>query len=78
MNRVLQKIFEPKRDKATGGWNKIHSEELCDLYSSSNTICEITSRRMKWAGLVARMRDRVLVGTLRERDRLDDLGLMGK
>ena len=57
----------PKRDKLTGDWRKLHSEELHDLYSSPNIIRLITSIRMMWAGHVARMKDRrgsyrVLVG----------------
>jgi hypothetical protein len=54
-NRVLRKIFGPKRDGATGDWRKLHNEELHNLYSSPNIIRMITSRRMRWAGHVARM-----------------------
>jgi hypothetical protein len=55
-NRVLRRIFGPKRDEATGEWSKLHNEELRDLYSSSSTciIRIIKSRRMKGAGHVAR------------------------
>jgi hypothetical protein len=52
---VLRRIFGPKRDEATGEWRKLHNEELYDLYSSPNIIRTIKSRRMKWAGHVARM-----------------------
>jgi len=52
-NRVLRRIFGPKRDEVTGEWRKLHNEELNDLYSSSNTIRVIKSRRMGWAGHVA-------------------------
>jgi hypothetical protein len=52
--RVLRRIFEPKRIKVTGEWRKWHSEELHNLYSSPNIIRQITSRRMRWAGHVAR------------------------
>jgi hypothetical protein len=45
----------PKRDEATGEWRRLHSEELNDLYSSPNIILVIKSRRMRWAGHVARM-----------------------
>jgi hypothetical protein len=48
-------MFGPKRDEVTGGWRKLHNEELCDLYSSPSIIIIIKSRRMKWAGHVARM-----------------------
>jgi hypothetical protein len=51
-NTVLRKIFGPKRDEVTGGWRKLHNEELRDLYSSPSTIRIIKSRRMRWAGHV--------------------------
>jgi hypothetical protein len=54
-NRVLRRIFGPKRDEVTGGWRKLHNEELQDLYSSPSIIRMIRSRRMRWAGHVARM-----------------------
>jgi hypothetical protein len=54
-NRVLRRIFGPKRDEATGDWRRQHNEELNDLYSSPNIIRVIKSRRLKWAGHVARM-----------------------
>jgi hypothetical protein len=53
--RVLRRIFGPKRDEVTGGWRKLHNEELHNLYSSPNIIRMIKSRRMIWAGYVARM-----------------------
>jgi hypothetical protein len=54
-NRVLRRIFGPKRDEVRGEWRKLHNEELRDLYSSPNIIRIIKSRRMRWAGHVARM-----------------------
>jgi hypothetical protein len=54
-NRVLRRIFGPKRDEATGEWRRLHNEELNDLYASPNIIRVITLRRMGWAGHVARM-----------------------
>jgi hypothetical protein len=54
-NRVLRRIFGPKRDGVTGEWRRLHNEELSDLYSSLNIIWVIKSRRMRWAGYVARM-----------------------
>jgi hypothetical protein len=54
-NRVLKRIFGPKRDEVTGDWRKLHNEELHNLYSSPNIIRMIKSRRMRWAGNVARM-----------------------
>jgi len=66
-NRVLRRIFGPKRNEATGDWRKLHNEELNDFYSSPTIFQVIKLRRMKWAGHVARMGksrvvDRVLVG----------------
>jgi hypothetical protein len=57
-NRVLRRMFGPKRDEVTGEWRKLHNEELNDLYSSPNIVRVIKSRRMRWAGHVARMRER--------------------
>jgi len=66
-NRVLRRIFGPKRVEVTGEWRKLHNEELNDLYSSPNMVRVIKSRRMRWAGHVACMGERrgaygVLVG----------------
>jgi hypothetical protein len=66
-NRVLRRIFGPKRDEATGDWRRRHNEELNDLYSSPNIIRVIKSRRLRWARHVARMGEergayRILVG----------------
>jgi hypothetical protein len=55
--RVLRKIFGPKRNEVTGGWRKLGNEELHNLHSSSSIIRIIKSRRMRWAGHVARMGD---------------------
>jgi hypothetical protein len=54
-NRVLRRIFGPKGDEVTGGWRKLPSEELHDLYSSPSIIRIMKSKRMKWAGHAARM-----------------------
>jgi hypothetical protein len=54
-NRVLRRIFGPKRVGVTGEWRKLHNEELHNLYSSPSIIRIIKSRRMRWAGHVARM-----------------------
>jgi hypothetical protein len=64
---VLRRILVPKMDDVTGDWRKLHNEELHNLYSSSNIIRMIKSRRMRWAGHVGRMRKtrnayRILVG----------------
>jgi hypothetical protein len=57
-NRVLRRIFVPKRDEVVGDWRKLHNEELHNLYSSPNIITSriIKTRRMRWAGHVAHMR----------------------
>jgi hypothetical protein len=54
-NRVLKRIFGPKRDEVTGGWRKLHGEDLHGLYSSPSIVRVIKARRMKWAGYVAPM-----------------------
>jgi len=54
-NMVLGRIFGPRRDEVTGEWRSLRNEELSDLYSSSNIVRVIKSRRMRWAGHVARM-----------------------
>jgi len=66
-NMVLRRIFGLRRDEVTGEWRRLHNEELNDLYSSPNIVRVIKSRRMRWAGHVARMGEergvyRVLVG----------------
>ena len=53
-NRVLRRIFGPKRDEVTGEWRKLHNEELNNMYFSPNIVRVIKSRRMRWAGHVAR------------------------
>jgi hypothetical protein len=54
-NRVLRKIFWPKRDEMTEDWRKLHNEELHNLHSLPNTIRTSKSMRMRWAGHVAQM-----------------------
>jgi hypothetical protein len=54
-NRVLRRIFGPKTDEVTGECRKLHNEELHNLYSSPDIIRQVKSRRMRWAGHVARM-----------------------
>jgi len=71
-NRLLWRIFEPKRDDITVEWRKQHTEELNHLYSSPYIVCATKSRRMKWAGHVAYMGERrvvyrVVVGKLEGR-----------
>ena len=66
-NRVLRRIFGPKRDRITGEWRKLLNEELTDLYPSPNIVRVIKLRRLRWAGHVAHMEEgrgvhKVLVG----------------
>jgi len=66
-DRVLRRIFGPKRDEVRGKWRKLHSDELNDLYFSPNIVRMIKSRKIRWVGHVARMGEsrgayRVLVG----------------
>jgi len=89
-NRVLRRLYGPKRDKVTGEWRELYDKELYDLYSSSNTVWVIKSRRMRWEGHVAYTGDRrgahqVMVGKPegerereRERDHLEDLRTEGR
>jgi hypothetical protein len=75
--RVLRRIFRPKMDEVTGQWGKLHTGRLHSLYSSPDIIRQIKSRRMRWAGHVARTGDgtnvyRVLVG------KLDGKGPLGR
>ena len=69
VNKVLRRIFGPRRDEVTGDWRRLHNEELNVLYCSPNIVRVIKWRRMRWAGHVARMGEergvyRVLVGNL--------------
>jgi len=54
-NRVLRRVFGPKRDEVTGEWRKLHNEELNDLYSLPNIVWVVKSKRVRWAGHVAHM-----------------------
>ena len=79
----MLRIFGLKRDEVTGEWRKIHNEELNYMYASSNIVGVIISRRMRWAGHVARMgRGESYTGfcwgNLRERDHLEDPGVDGR
>jgi len=80
---VLRRIFGPKRDEVTREWRKIHNEELNDPYCSPKIDRVIKSRRMRWAGHVARMgRGEMYTGfwwgNLRESDHLEDKGVDGR
>jgi hypothetical protein len=81
-NRVLTSISGPKRDEVTGDWRKFHNGELHNLYSSPD-IRRIKSRRMRWAGHVARMGEgrnvyRVLMGKPEGKNHLEDQGVDGR
>jgi hypothetical protein len=72
-NRVLRRIFGPKKDEVTGEWRKLHNEELHNLYSSPDIVRQVKSRRMRWAGHVARMGEdrkvyKVLVGKAQRKE----------
>jgi hypothetical protein len=82
-NRVLRRIFGPKKDEVTGEWRKLHSKELHNLYSSPDIIRQVKSRRMSWAGHVARMGGerkctRFWWESPKERDHLEDQGIGGR
>jgi hypothetical protein len=80
---VLRRIFGLKRDEVTRKWKKLHIEDRKDLYCSSSIVRVIKSRKMRWAGHVARMwRVEVYTGfrwgTLKEKDHLEDPGVDGR
>jgi hypothetical protein len=82
-NRELRRIFGPKRDEVMGEWRKLHSGDLHNLYSSPNVIRQIKSRRMRWAGHVARSGEgEKCTGfwweSQKERDHLKDRGVDGR
>ena len=58
-NRVLRIVFGPKRDEVTGEWKKLHNEELSDLYSLTNIVRVVKSRRMRWTGHMAPMGEEI-------------------
>jgi hypothetical protein len=66
-NRVMRKIFGPKRDAVTGEWRKVHNEEHCNLYSLPSIIRIIKSRKMRWLAHVARMGEKRPLGRPRRR-----------
>jgi hypothetical protein len=81
VNRVLRRIFGPKRSEVTEKWRKLHIQERNDLYSSPNIVHVIISVRMRWARHVARRGERraeFWLGNLRERDHLGDPGVNGR
>jgi len=82
-SRLLNTIFGPKRNAVTGDWRKLHNKELNELYSSPNTVRVIKSKRMRWAGYVARMgrgevHTRFWWGNLLHISHLEDLSVDGR
>jgi hypothetical protein len=82
-NRMLRRIFGPKRDKVVGGWRRLHNEELHNLYTSPNIIRVNKSKRMRWVVDVARMREiknayKILVGKPERTDYSEDLDVHGR
>jgi hypothetical protein len=73
-NRVLRRIFGPKRDYMTGEWRKLHNGEVIDLYSSPNIVRVIKSKRMRWTGHVARMEERFIRGLVGKPEEKRPLG----
>jgi hypothetical protein len=83
VNKVLRRIFGSKRDEVTGEWRRLHNKELYALYSSPNIIRMMKSRRLRWAGHVARMGERngayrALVGKHKGRRLLGNPGIDGR
>jgi hypothetical protein len=81
-NRVLRRIFGPKREE-DGSWRKFHNDELHNLYSSQNIVRVIKSRRMRWMGYVTHMEEGrgvtgFWLGSLKIRDHWEDLGIGGR
>ena len=82
-NRLLRRVFGSKRDEVTGEWRKLYNEEHRDLYSLPNIVRVVKSRRMRWAGHVARMGEgrvvhRVLVGKPEGENHWGDLDVDGR
>jgi len=82
-NSVLRRIFGPKREEVTGEWRNLHNLERNDLYSSPNIVRVIKSRRMRWAGHIARMGESrgvymVLMGKSERKNHLEDPGVDGR
>jgi hypothetical protein len=82
-NRVLKRIFGPKRNDVTGEWRKLHNEELHNFYSSQNIIRHMKSRRVSWTGHMVHMGEerkctRFWWESLRERDHSEGQGVVGR
>jgi hypothetical protein len=78
-NRVLRRIFGCKRGEVAGGWRRLHTEGLHNLYASPNIIRVIKARRMRWISHMGVMRNayKILVGKPEGRDHAEDLGIDG-
>jgi hypothetical protein len=82
-NRVMRRIFGPKREEVAGSWRRLYNEELHNLYASPNIIRVIRSRRMRWVGhtkYMGEMRNvyNIWLENLKGRDHSEDLGIYGK
>jgi hypothetical protein len=82
-NRVLGRIFRPKREEVAGGWRRLHNEELLSLYASPNFVRVIKSRRIVWAAHVVSTGEmknayKILSENLKERDHSEDLSVDGR
>jgi hypothetical protein len=80
---VLRRVFGPKSDEVTGGWRKLHNEELHGFYSSPSIVRVIKARRMRWAGHVVHMGEvrgayNIWLGSLKGGDHWEDLGVDGR
>jgi hypothetical protein len=82
-NRVLRRIFGPKREEVARGWRRLHNEGIHNLYTTPNVIRVIKSKRVRWVGTVQRMGEvgnacKISRGNLKVRHHMGDLGVDGR